>query len=99
MKKLVIIGIVVLLLTICLSGCQSQGVSVDIISEEPANYVNFTEEQMNNFPHLKQAILTNGGVETPWDEQNRLRGILDFFDTQIIQYQNKYYEVGFWAAD
>lgn len=54
---------------------------------------------MNNFPHLKEAILTNKGVETPPEEMNRLKGILDFFGTEIIQYQNEYYEVGFWAAD
>jgi hypothetical protein len=58
-----------------------------------------TEQQMNNFPHLKEAILTNEGIETPQEEMNRLRGILDFFDTEIIQYQNEYYEVGFFAAD
>jgi len=98
-KQLVIIGIVVLLLTTWLSGCQSQGIRVDKISGEYQNSVNMTEDQMNKFPHLKEAILTNKYVETPWDEQNQLRGILEFFDTEIIQYQNEYYEVGFWAAD
>ena len=98
-KKLVFMGIVILLLTIWLSGCQSQGIRVDKISGEYQNSVNMTEDQMNKFPHLKEAILTNKYVETPWDEQNQLRGILEFFDTEIIQYQNEYYEVGFWAAD
>lgn len=98
-KQFVIIGIVVLLLTTWLSGCQSQGIRVDKISGEYQNSVNMTEDQMNKFPHLKEAILTNKYVETPWDEQNQLRGILEFFDTEIIQYQNEYYEVGFWAAD
>jgi hypothetical protein len=98
-KKLVFMGIVILLLTTWLSGCQSQGIRVDKISGEYQNSVNMTEDQMNKFPHLKEAILTNKYVETPWDEQNQLRGILEFFDTEIIQYQNEYYEVGFWAAD
>ena len=58
-----------------------------------------TKEQMNNFPHLKEAILTNKSVETPQEEINRLRGILEFFDTEIIKYQNEYYDIGFWFAD
>ena len=98
-KLLILIGIAVLLLSVWLSGCQSQGFRVHRISEGPTNYVNMTEEQMNNFPHLKEAILTNKSVETPQEEMNRLRGILEFFDTEIIKYQNEYYDVGFWAAD
>jgi nitrate reductase cytochrome c-type subunit len=98
-KHLVIIGIVALVLTTWLSGCQSQGISVHKISGEHQNSVNMTEEQMNNFPHLKEAILTNKMVETPPAEMNQLRGILEFFNTEIIQYQNEYYEIGFFAAD
>jgi len=98
-KQLVIIGIVFLLLTSWLSGCQSQGIGVHKRSGEYQNSVNMTEEQMNNFPHLKEAILTNKLIDTPPEEMNRLRGILEFFNTEIIQYQNEYYEVGFFAAD
>jgi len=98
-KQLILIGIAVLLLSIWFSGCQSQGFRVYRISKEPTNYVNMTEEQMNNFPHLKEAILTNKSVETPQEEMSRLRGILVFFDTEIIKYHNEYYDVGFWAGD
>ena len=98
-NQFVFIIIAFLLLSLCLSGCQSQGFRVHSISEEPTNYVNMTEEQMNNFPHLKEAILTNKYVEAPHEEMNRLRGILEFFDTEIIKYQNEYYDVGFWSAD
>lgn len=98
-KQLILIGIAVLLLSIWLSGCQSQGFGVHRISEEPTNYVNMTEEQMNNFPHLKEAILTNKLVKTPQEEMSRLRGILEFFDIEFIKYQNEYYDVGFWSAD
>ena len=98
-KQIVLIVIVVLLLTTWLSGCPSQGISVHKISGEHPNSVNMTEQQMKNFPHLKEAILTNKSVETSQQEMNQLRGILEFFNTEIIQYQNEYYEVGFWAAD
>jgi len=94
-KHLVFLGIMILLFTTWLSGCQSQGLRVHRIPEEPTNYVNMTEEHMKYFPHLKEAILTDKSVETPQEEMNRLRGILKFFDTEIIKYQNDYYEVGF----
>jgi len=98
-KKLSLIGIVALLLASFLSGCSSQGITVHKISGEPRNSVNMTEQQMKNFPHLKEAILTNKSVETSQQEMNQLRGILEFFNTEIIQYQNGYYEIGFFAAD
>ena len=99
-KKFVIIGIAILLLTTWLSGCPSQGISVHKISGEHPNSVNMTEEPMNKFPHLKEAILTNdSGGEIPKDEWSELRGLLEFFDTETIQYQNEYYEITFTVAD
>ncbi|MCX6664040.1 MAG: hypothetical protein NTZ75_07315 [Euryarchaeota archaeon] len=98
-KQLLLIGIIALLLTTFLSGCSSQGITVHKISGEPRNSVNMTEQQMKNSPHLKEAILTNKSVETSQQEMNQLRGILEFFNTEIIHYQNGYYEIGFFAAD
>jgi hypothetical protein len=99
-KQLVIMGIVAQLLTTWLSGCQSQGIRVEKISGEHPNSVNMTEKQMNNFPHLKETILTNtSGGDIPKDEWDELKGILLFFDTDIIQYQNEYYEITFNVAD
>jgi hypothetical protein len=62
--------------------------------------MNITNQQIEKFPHLKEAILTNKTMMTnPHDELIELRAILDFFDTEIIKYQNEYYEIGFFAAD
>ena len=99
-KQLIIIGIITILVTVGLSGCQSQGIYVEKISGEHPNSVNMTEEQMNRFPHLKEAILTNtSGGDIPREEWDELRGILEFFDTQVIRYQDKYYEIRFNVAD
>ena len=94
-------GIVILLLTTWLSGCQSQGIGVHKRSGEYQNSVNMTEEQMNNFPHLKEAILTNKTVyvESPSQEMDKLRGILEYFDNDFIFYQNEYYEIRIKYAD
>jgi hypothetical protein len=99
-KQLIIIGIVAILVTVELSGCQSQGIYVEKISGEYQNSVNMTEEQMDHFPHLKEAILTNTtGGDIPKDELDALKGILEYFDTYIIRYQNEYYEITFNLAD
>jgi hypothetical protein len=96
-KQLVIIGIVALLVCVGLSGCTgpSQAITVRKLSGGCANSVEMTEEQMKIFPHLKEAILTNKTVyvESPSQEMDKLRGILEYFDNDFIFYQNEYYEI------
>jgi hypothetical protein len=99
-KQFVIIGIVAILVSVGLSGCQSQGIYVEKISGEHPNSVNITEKQMNNFPHLKEAILTNtSGGDIPKDEFDELHSLVWSYDTNIIRYQNEYYEITFNVAD
>ena len=56
---------------------------------------------MQNFPHLKEAILTNRSIDLAYNsvEISELRGILEYFDTYIINYQNEYYEILIYFAD
>ena len=56
---------------------------------------------MEKFPHLKEAILTNKTVyvESPSQEMDELRGVLDFFNTERIHYQNEYYQITIKYAD
>jgi hypothetical protein len=99
-KQVVIMGSVVLLLTCWLSGCQSQSIHVQKISEEHRNCLNMTEEQMDHFPHLKEAILTNSsGGDIPKAEFDELHSLVWSYDTNIIRYQNEYYEITFNLAD
>jgi hypothetical protein len=107
-KQSVIIGIVALLVCVGLSGCfgPQQGVEALKLSGGHGNSVNITEQQMNNFPHLKEAILTNKTVyvESPSQEMDKLRGIFEYFDpddifSDIIFYQNEYYEIRIKYAD
>jgi len=78
-KQLLLLGVVILMVTTFLSGCSSQGITVPKISGEHPNSVNMIEQQMKNFPHSKEVILTNKSVETSQQEMNQLRGILEFF--------------------
>ncbi len=100
-KQLMIVGIVVILITIGLSGCQEQSIHIKKLKVKPNNFVNMTEEQMIHFPHLKEAILTNKTIDiTNYDdEEAELRGIFNYFDTNYICYQDEYYEVAIWYAD
>jgi hypothetical protein len=100
-KQLIIIGLIVLLITVGLSGCQEQSIHIRKLNVKPDNFVNMTEEQMKHFPHLKEAILTNKYVDiTDYDdEEAELRGVLNYFDTNYICYQNEYYELLISYAD
>ena len=102
-KHLIILGIAVLLICVGLSGCigPEQGIWAIKLNEEVDNFVNMTEEQMKYFPHLKEAILTNKTeyVSIPSGELCKLLGILGYFNTDYICYQDEYYEIGFYSAD
>jgi len=107
-KQLVIIGIIAILVCVGLIGCigPSQGIRAQKLKGGAGNSVNMTEQQMKNFPHLKEAILNNKTVEvaSPSQEMDMLRGIFEYFDPQdifpdIIFYQNEYYEIRIYYAD
>jgi len=107
-KQLAIIGIVTLLVSVGLSGCYGpqQGIKALKLSGGHGNSVNMTDLQMNNFPHLKEAILTNKTVwvNSPSQEMDELRGIFEYFDpddifSDIIFYEEEYYEIRIMYAD
>lgn len=81
-KQLVIIGIADLPLCVGLSGCSeffSEGgtIYVEKMNKKPENFINISEQQMDQFLHTKQAInQTDSIVEPPTDEWNDLRDFL-----------------------
>ena len=54
---------------------------------------------MNDFPHLKEAITTGYGMETPKEEFDALFDFLDAEDTRYMKYNDEFYEIGFACAD
>ena len=50
-----------------------------------------TEKQMSKFPLLKESILTNKTVEvsSPSQEITQFMGIMKYFGTKNIKYQNE----------
>ena len=61
--------------------------------------LSMTEQEINNFPHLKDAIVHQTWSETPLDEFYEVRGILTLEDTEYIKYQNNYYRISLYFAD
>lgn len=97
-KHLTISGIVLILLVVALSGCnelfgEGGTIYAEKINDKSKEFVNISEQQMEQFPHLKQALnQTDSYIEPPNDEWNEIR---EFFgDTYAyIHYQNEYYYV------
>jgi len=91
------VGIIIIVLTIWLIFVfrPENWIGVEKLKKEPNNFLNMTEEQMQNFPHLKEAILTNKSVDVNsyQTEVSKLEGILEYFDTRNICYRDEYYEI------
>jgi ABC-type lipoprotein release transport system permease subunit len=105
---LVLVTIILVLCTALMSGCSGpeQGIQARIWSGVAGHAINISERQMENYPHLKQAILTNKTVTmgSPSQEMDYIRGVFEYFDPQdiypdIILYQNVYYEIRIYYAD
>ena len=97
-KPFIFVCLVLLFFASLLSGCtsSSQGIRVTKLETDPKNSMNMTEQRMEKFPHLKEAILIEEFVEMPVDEFYKLKGILEFFSINVISYQYEYYEITFY---
>ena len=78
-----------------LCGCESleNGVMAVELDETPEEFVIISEEQMDNFPHLKEAISLGKIVTTPLDEYKEIYNLLE--DIRNIQYMDKFYKIMF----
>jgi len=63
------------------------------LDEEPDNFINISEQQMEQFPGLKEAInSTEEMVEISSDEWYKLKDFFQGYDA-YMEYQGKYYYV------
>ncbi len=64
--------------------------------EEPEIYFNVTEQHMERFPHLKEAInSTEKHIKVPTNEWEELIYLLENYNTKYVKYQDKFYEIFF----
>ena len=69
------------------------GIIVQEITTEPDDFYNMSEEELQNYPSLQEAIQSPGSeIETTRDEYN---DIVDLISNQgsIIKYQDKFYQL------
>lgn len=95
MKRIpVICGVILLFIFSTLSGCNSNdSIAAEELDEIPDKFISISEEEMLNFPTLKEAIENEGLIEIPREEYNELLEFLD--DIWYIEYMDKYYELLF----
>jgi len=94
-------GITVILITCLLSGCAYPSYAVDAkrIDIIPDNFIDMSEEVIDEYPHLKETIGYQYGVETPKEEFDALQDFLDFASTDYIKYNDEYFEIVFIYGD
>ena len=106
MKKIGILLIALLVISVgFLSGCTDRTycISAEKLDDGPSNYVNMSDQQLEDFPRLKEAMLTEDYVTISYEEWNEL---INFFDAELhrpyetdhrletyVVYQNEYYLV------
>jgi len=99
--------IIILFITLFgLSGCMASKQYLEVIrlDEEPENFVNVSEQQMKDFPHLNEAIkFQDEFIDTPYEEFYRLRDFLEDEETKVvnnyIKYKDEYYKIRFFDED
>jgi hypothetical protein len=99
-KQILLFGSIGLLFCVGFSGCLDEGQGINafkLSSDEVDDSINMTERQINRFPDLKESILSNSSHDAPQKEIDELHAIFDYFDTNIIYYQNECYEIVFWT--
>jgi hypothetical protein len=64
----------------------------------PDKFVILTEEELNQYPALKEAIRSQSGVEVKADEWKRTIDFLDQRGSKVIKVSEKYYEIYFVTA-
>lgn len=71
-----------------------KGISAVKSNEQPSKYINISEQQLNLYPHLIQAIHNPGdSVETPENEWRTVYDFLKSHDSWYIQYDGEYYHI------
>jgi len=85
------------IVTVILSFCGCQTIEYTFhsfkLDEEPENFIEISEEQMQQFPNLKKAIQSNSHKNAPKEEYNEVRKLLE--DTRYIKYLDEFYETKF----
>jgi hypothetical protein len=92
--SVLIIAIVSFYFFLYLPTSGSKAVDVLKLKEQPPMYMNLSEQQLNLYPPLRQALNSGHYVDVPNKEWNELFNLLETNDF-YIKYNGSYYRVNF----
>jgi hypothetical protein len=76
----------------------STWISADLLQTAPDEFVVLTEQDLNEYPAIRDAITNHGEVKVKSDEWERIRNFLEEKGSYAVKFGDEYYKVGFMTA-
>nr|WP_321496985.1 hypothetical protein [uncultured Methanolobus sp.] len=76
----------------------SKEIDARLLDTVPDEFVIVTEEELNEYPELNEAINTQSSVKIDPDEWLKTSEFLDEKGSYVIKFKDEYYEIGFLTA-
>ncbi|KAF5425902.1 hypothetical protein C5S42_09205 [Candidatus Methanomarinus sp.] len=76
----------------------STWISADLLQTAPDEFVVLTEQDLNEYPAIRDAITNHGNVKVKSDEWERIRNFLEEKGSYAVKFGDEYYEIGFMTA-
>ncbi|MDO9517339.1 MAG: hypothetical protein Q7J10_04730 [Methanosarcinaceae archaeon] len=78
----------------------SKAIGADLLQSAPddLNFVVLTEEELNEYPAIREAITSQQFVEVKPDEWQRSKDFLSEKSSHTVKFGDRYYDIGFITA-
>ncbi|MCD4843484.1 MAG: hypothetical protein K8R25_03250 [Methanosarcinales archaeon] len=76
----------------------STGIRADLLQTAPDEFVVLTEQDLTEYPTIRDAITNHGEVEVKSDEWERIRNFLEEKGSYTVKFGDEYYEIRFTTA-
>ncbi|KAF5418877.1 MAG: hypothetical protein C5S49_01050 [Candidatus Methanogaster sp.] len=76
----------------------STGISAQLLQTAPDEFVVLTEQDLNEYPEIRDAITNKGTIKVKLDEWELIRNFLDEKGSYTVKFGDDYYEIGFSSA-
>ncbi|WMW26385.1 hypothetical protein RE474_06670 [Methanolobus sediminis] len=76
----------------------SKAIDARLLDTVPDEFVIVTEEELNKYPALKEAIDTQSYVKANPHEWSKTIDFLDEKGSYVVKFEDEYYEIGFMTA-
>ena len=76
----------------------STGISAQLLQTAPDEFIVLTEQDLNEYPAIRDAITNQGDVTVKLDEWERTSIFLEEKGSYTVKFGDDYYEIGFSIA-